>query len=60
MATAPVLYENMQVKPVITLAVVLIAWALISAKAARFSVTVPVALMLPGRLLRGARTRGSA
>lgn len=43
----------MQVKPLIALAVVLIAWALVSAKAARFSVTVPVALMLAGLALSG-------
>ncbi|MEV0460375.1 cation:proton antiporter domain-containing protein [Catellatospora methionotrophica] len=37
----------------IGLAVVLIAWAAVSARAARFSVTVPVALLLAGLLLAG-------
>lgn len=35
----------------ISLAVVLIAWAAVSARAARYSVTVPVALLLAGLLL---------
>lgn len=37
----------------IGLAVVLIAWAAVSARAARFSVTVPIALLLAGLLLAG-------
>jgi NhaP-type Na+/H+ or K+/H+ antiporter len=41
------------VKPLIALAVVLIGWALVSARAARFSITVPVALMLAGALISG-------
>ena len=36
----------------IGLAVVLIAWAAVSARAARFSVTVPIALLLAGLLLQ--------
>lgn len=41
-------------KPLIALAVVLIGWGLVSARAARFSITVPVALMLAGALISGA------
>ena len=37
----------------ISLAVVLIAWAAVSARATRYSVTIPVALMLAGLLLAG-------
>jgi NhaP-type Na+/H+ or K+/H+ antiporter len=46
--------------PVIALAAVLIAWALVSARAARFSVTVPVALMLAGLLIAGTDGVGAA
>lgn len=37
----------------IALAVVLIAWAAVSARAARYSVTLPIALLLAGLLLAG-------
>ncbi|GHJ46846.1 sodium/hydrogen exchanger [Catellatospora sp. TT07R-123] len=37
----------------IGLSVVLIAWAVVSGRAARYSITVPIALMLAGHLLAG-------